>query len=106
TREEAERALAGERDRVAALQAELQQRAGVSGAVRSELEALRDDLDRVRAEAEDGDGLRARIAELERDERAAREELEQRAADLEHARVALEAARGELVAARDAEAVR
>src|SRR5207244_623362 len=102
--------------RVVALENEVERRAGLAGAVRAELEQLRSDLARVREEARSGEeanelraaaaGLRARVEELERSERAAREELERRAVDLERARSALESARAELGAARDAEATR
>src|SRR4051812_9849985 len=90
-REVAEAALEAERDRVVALEADVQRRSGLATAVRAELEELRGDLDRVREQARAGDeaselrataaGLRARVEELERGERAAREELERRAAD-------------------------
>src|SRR3954454_15057508 len=89
-REELEVALVAERERVGALEAEVERRAGLAASVRGELEALRGDLARVRAEAESGAeanelravaaGLRARVEELERGERAAREDLEHRAA--------------------------
>src|SRR3954470_19802378 len=98
-REAAEVALAGERERVVALEAEVQRRSGLATAVRAELEEVRADLLRVREEARAGDeadelravaaGLRARIEELERNERTAREDLERRAAELERARAEL-----------------
>ena len=116
-REELEIALVAERERVATLEAEVERRSGLAASVRGDLEALRGDLARVRADAEAGGGeanelravaagLRARVEELERGERAMREELERRAAELERARVALEGARAELASARDAEAAR
>ena len=127
-REEAERTLAAERerfaeagDKVTLLEHELDRRARVQSTVQVELEELREDLVRVKAQAEDQakrqsgavetladlsastKGLRARIQELDAAERNARAELERRTGELARTKGELERARAELATAEVSE---